>query len=180
LPAAKPADPVPDFYAAYPDEQLVNTILLGWGYNFYRAENQLRADDLMIRARVGELLCAARASIETAESAYRRAHLPPPSRANPRQDPDAIRHAQALEETARRIGALEGQIRALPVPETDHMTQRVRNERETLTRLLHADYAMVATATHLRALAEHGDDTTECLNALGNAISARREILSVK
>ncbi len=171
---------MPDFYAAYPDEKLVTNLLLGWGYNFYRAENQLRADDLMIRARVGELLCAARASIEATESAYRRTHLPPPSRANPRQDPEAIRHAQALEEAARRIGALEGQIRALPVPETDHMTERLRNERDTLTRLLQADHAMVASAAHIRSLADSQEDTTDAANALQQAISARREILSIK
>ena len=171
---------MPDFYAAYPDEQLVNNLLLGWGYNFYRAENQLRADDLMIRARVGELLCAARASIEAAESAYRRTHLPPPSRANPRQDPDAMRHAQALEETARRLGVLEGQIRALPVPETDRMTQRLRSERETLAQLLQVDYAMVATAAHIRNLAEHQEETTDALHALQQTINARRDLLSIK
>ena len=68
------------FYDAGELKQVAINLFHGWGYNFYRSENQLRADDLMIRAKVGWLLGLARASVERAESAYRREFLPPPSR----------------------------------------------------------------------------------------------------
>ncbi len=172
------------FYDAYADEKLAITLFNGWGYNFYRAENQLRADDLMVRAHVGEMLGAARAGVEAAEAAFRRAHLPPPSRAHPRPDPEAVLHARALETLGARIGALEGQIRALPVPEADRMTQRLRDERATLEALLQADRAMVAGAARLRALLADGppesDESVELtLSGLKQAIQARRDLLDV-
>ena len=33
-----------------PIAQTASLLFYGWGYNFYRVENQLRADDLLIRA----------------------------------------------------------------------------------------------------------------------------------
>jgi len=42
-----------DFYNLDAVEQIGVNLFYGWGYNFYRLENQLRADDLTIRAKVG-------------------------------------------------------------------------------------------------------------------------------
>ncbi len=172
------------FYDAYADEKLVINLFNGWGYNFYRAENQLRADDLMVRARVCEMLGAARAGVAAAEAAFRRAHLPPPSRERPRPDPASVLRARALEALGASIGALEGQIRALPVPEADRMTQRLRDERATLEALLAADRAMVAGAAALRTLVAEGAPETDervtgALSGLAEAIQARRDLLQV-
>ena len=57
-----------DFYAADPLEQVAITLFYGWGYNFYRVENQLRADDLLVRAKAGVLLGDARAVVDSAEA----------------------------------------------------------------------------------------------------------------
>src|SRR5271154_3553537 len=97
------------FYDLPPLEEIAVNLFHGWGYNFYRLENQLRADDLVIRSQVCSLLGAARSALDTAESAYRRAFLPPPSREKPRQDPQAIANAQTLERLSHAIGAMEGQ-----------------------------------------------------------------------
>ena len=168
------------FYDAYADEQFFNNLLSGWGYNFYRAENQLRADDLMVRARVGEMLSAARARVAAAEAAFRHEHLPPPSRERPRHDPAAVARARALEALGASIGAVEGQIRALPVPETDHMTQRLRDERETLAALLAADRAMVAGAARLADAADDDEAmVARALAELSAAVQARRDLLRV-
>ena len=70
----------PLFYDLEEIDQIAVNLFYGWGYNFYRLENQLRADDILVRGKVGWLLGLARASIEEAESVYRRAFLPPPSR----------------------------------------------------------------------------------------------------
>ena len=180
------------FYDADELEQVALNLFYGWGYNFYRAENQLRADDLLVRARACELLAAARAALEACEAAYRREALPPPSRERPRPDPEAMRRAQALEQLGRELGAVEGRIRSLPVPETDRMTQRYRNEAQTLARLVDADQRLVGHAEALRAalheaqtgagaawLLDHLAALRERVAALEDAVRARSEILAI-
>ena len=143
-----------DFYDAGPLKQVAVNLFYGWGYNFYRAENQLRADDQLIRAKAAALLGQARASLAEAEAAYRREALPPPSRAHPYPDPAAVAGAQALERMGREVDALAGRLHALPVPENDRMTQRYRNEAETLVRLGECDEQLIGQAELLRAAVE--------------------------
>jgi hypothetical protein len=42
-----------DFYDVDELEKTAVNLFYGWGYNFYRLENQLRADDLTVRAKSG-------------------------------------------------------------------------------------------------------------------------------
>jgi hypothetical protein len=167
---------------------LAVNLFQGWGYNFYRKENLLRADDLMLRARVSELLIAAKMSVAAAEKTYRREFLPAPTREKPRPDAAALRDAQTLERLAASIGGLEGHIRALPVPEPDRMTAHLRREAETLSRLLEADQAMVGHAEFLRSLLvaagaawilEHAADLAAQIGAIEAAIQSRRDVLSL-
>jgi hypothetical protein len=178
--------PQSGFYDAGAIKQIAINLFYGWGYNFYREENQLRADDLMVRAKVGWLLGAARASVETAESAYRREFLLPPTREKPRPDPAAMAGSQALEALSRAIGALEGQIRAQPVPENDRMMQRYREEAATLQKLIESDQLLVGRADLLRTLldlksgtwiAENAGAINEGLWAIGEALRQRQTIL---
>ncbi len=141
---------MPPFYAAGPVAQVAINLFYGWGYNFYRLENQLRADDLMIREKAGFLLGQSRAMLEAEQSAYRRTHLPAPSRAQPLPPPEAVEAARALEDLSISIGTLEGTIRALPVPETDRMTQRYRQEAPTLAALAACDQRLIGLAGALR------------------------------
>ena len=140
------------FYDVGPLGEVAINLFHGWGYNFYRAENQLRADDQLIRARACALLGQARAALETAEVAYRRTHLPPPTRAQPFPDAQAVAGAQALERLSRAIGAVEGQMRHQPVPENDRMTQRYRSEAATLEALGEWDKLLIGQAELLRAM----------------------------
>ncbi len=133
-------------------EQVAIDLFYGWGYAFYRDENRLRADDLLVRHKAGGLLGDARASVEAAESVYRRASLPPPSRAKPRPDPAAIEGARTIERLSRDIGALEGQIRALPLPEPDRMSGWLRDEAAILSMLRDHDLRLVSRAQYLREL----------------------------
>ena len=146
------------FYDEGPLRHAAINLFYGWGYNFYRQENQLRADDQLVRAKVSWLLGRARAAVEQAESEWRREKLPPPSRAKPFPDPDAVAGAQALERLAREIGALKGRIEALPVPENDRMTQRYRQEAATLEALGQRDALLVGQADLLCAMAEGGGE----------------------
>jgi hypothetical protein len=138
------------FYDVGELDQIAINLFYGWGYNFYRLENQLRADDLMVREKACWLLGVSRAMIEAAQSAYRRKYLPPPSRAKPLPDAGAVASAQSLEALSAGIGQLEGTIRTLPVPENDRMTQRYRQEAETLMKLGACDRRLVGLAETLR------------------------------
>ena len=166
---------------------LAVNLFQGWGYNFYRAENLLRADDLMVRARVSELLIAAKVSVQAAETAYRRDHLPAPTREKPRPDAAALRDAQTLERLAASIGGLEGHIRALPVPEPDRMTLHLRREVAILQLLLEADQAMAGHAEFLRSLLvsagagwilENAAALASQIAAIEAAIQSRRDVLA--
>jgi hypothetical protein len=175
------------FYDAGAVRQTAINLFYGWGYNFYKKENQLRADDLMVRAKVSALLSSARASVEAAEQAYRYEFLPPPSREKPRPAQEAVRSAQVLESLARALGAVEGQIRALPAPENDRMTQRFHREAPTLGLLLQADEAMAGHAEYLRSLLasataawilENAPALRNQIAAIETAVQSRRDILA--
>nr|WP_294520033.1 hypothetical protein [uncultured Rhodopila sp.] len=145
------------FYDASGLDRVAINLFYGWGYNFYRQENQLRADDLLIREKAGFLLGQSRAMLEAEQSAYRRTRLPPPTRAQPLPPPEAIEAARALEDLSTAIGSLEGTIRALPVPEADRMTQRYRQEAETLAMLAACDQRLIGLAEGLRATLDGRD-----------------------
>jgi len=135
-----------------PVRQTVAMLFYGWGYNWYRRENRLRADDLLIRSKVSDYLAEARASLASLESAYRARHLPPPTRANPLPDPAAVAQAKSLREAWEAIGAVETQVRTAPVPETDKVWQRYRAEKEVLERLALVDAALVDAAVSLAGM----------------------------
>ena len=172
----------PGFTDAEGLERVAITLFYGWGYNFYRLENLLRADDLLVRQKTGGLLAEARASVEAAESAYRRVALPPPSRAKPRPDAAAVAAAQTLERLSHDIGALEGRVRAQPVPETDRMSQWYRDEAETLLRLRDHDLGLVSRAESLRAFVAGRDGAWLIENArlVGEMLAQIAETLRMR
>jgi hypothetical protein len=143
---------VPGFYDAGPLQQIAINLFHGWGYNFYRVENQLRADDQLIRTKAAWLLGLAAASLSAAESDYRREFLPAPSRAKPFPDPTAVATAQRLERTAREICAIEAALHQLPTPENDRMTQRYRQEAPALQTLINYDQLLIGQCDLLRSL----------------------------
>ncbi|HWB58297.1 MAG TPA: hypothetical protein VG733_02350 [Chthoniobacteraceae bacterium] len=174
------------FYRTGPLQEVAVNLFYGWGYNFYRKENQLRADNLLIREKVGTLLGSAHKSVETAESDYRRENLPQLSREKPRHDPAAIAGAQMLERLSHSIGALQGLITAQPVPENDRMTQRHRQEAETLQRLTESDQQLAGQAELLRSMLdgkngawmiENNSSLQEGVNAIGETLRARQMLL---
>ena len=155
---------MPGFYEQGSLGEIAINLFHGWGYNFYREENLLRADDQMIRAKACSLLGQARAGVEAAEAGTRRAMLTP-TRANPYPDPAVVAGVQALERLSRALGALEAQVRAQPVPENDRMSQFYRSERGTLTKLGACDERLIGQAELLRAAID-GKDGTATIAAL--------------
>jgi hypothetical protein len=163
------------FYDAGLLRQVATNLFYGWGYNFYRVENQLVTDDQLVRSKAASLLGNAMASVIAAESAYRREFLPPPSRQKPFPDAAAVAAAQRLERLARAIGALEASIQEQPVPENDRMTQRYRNERATLESLMQFDERLVGQCELLRS-SVNGQDGASILNKVSELESGLEAI----
>jgi hypothetical protein len=174
------------FYDAGLLRQVATNLFYGWGYNFYRVENQLRADDQLVRSKAAGLLGIAMASVGDAETEYRRVYLPPPSRQKPFPDAAAVAAAQRLERLAQGIGALEALIQQQPVPENDRVTQRYRQEAPTLKTLIHYDEQLVGQCDLLRSMVDKQDgaailaklpDLEAGLEAIRSTLQSREAVL---
>lgn len=166
--------------------QIGLNLYMGAGYNFYRQENQLRADDQKVRTLVSELLAGAQKAVVAAEGVFRRGRIPAPTRANPWPDPLVVAEARRLEALGKAIGAVGGQVRHAPVPENDRMTQRYREERGTLLALVEKDTLLAGRAETLRAmvvgqgpdeLLSMADEIEEGLAAIAESLAARRILI---
>ncbi|HTV39660.1 MAG TPA: hypothetical protein VMF08_03720 [Candidatus Sulfotelmatobacter sp.] len=167
-----------------------NMLLNGYGYNWYRADNQARADDLLIRQKVGYFLGLATSKLLDAESAYQRKYLPPGTREQPFPPPDKVAAHRRLRDLRQEILSTEGFVRSLPVPPTDKIWQRHRQEVVTLKRLIGVDVGLIAAAKSLAdeiekvAIDQWNDDqTTERLSGIlaqfKNLVEERRALLVV-
>ena len=94
------------FYDAGALRQVATNLFYGWGYNFYRVENQLRADDQLVRSKAAWLLGIAMASVRRRDRIPARI-FPRALAGKPFPDAAAVAAAQRLERLARGIGALE-------------------------------------------------------------------------
>jgi len=141
-----------NFYDEGVLRQTAINLFHGWGYNFYRLENQLRADDQLVRSKAAWLLGQARASVQAAESAYRREFFGAPTRERPFPDAAVTASAQKLERLAAAMGTLGGRMDAQPVPENDRLTQRFRQEAATLKSLIASDELLVGQCSVLQGL----------------------------
>jgi len=121
-------------------------LLNGYGYNWYRVDNQSRADDLLIRQKAGYFLGVAASKLLEAEAAYQRKYLPPGTREQPFPPPDKVAAHRRLREFRQAVLSMEGVIRSLPAPPTDKIWQRHRQEITTLKRLTDADVGLVGGA----------------------------------
>lgn len=167
------------FYDEGTLRQTAINLFHGWGYNFYRRENQLRADDQLVRSKAEWFLGLAVASVVNAEAAYRREFIKPPSRAQPFPDGSVTAAASSLERLAQNISALKGRVQAQPVPENDRMTQRYREEADTLSALIACDEKLVGQCALLHSMldARSGSAVIDMLPDLEDGLSAIAENL---
>jgi hypothetical protein len=124
-------------------------LINGYGYNWYRLDNQMRADDLLVRSRVSEHLEAAIARLRDLEGRYRRKFLPPPTREHPDPDPVHLAAARQFRAVEDRIGEVDTRVRGAAVPPNDKVWQRHRNEIDTLEKLGECDVTMLGGAKRL-------------------------------
>lgn len=124
-------------------------LINGYGYNWYRLDNQMRADDLLVRARVSEHLAGAVARLRDLEGRYRRKFLPPPTRERPDPDPAHLAAARQFRAVEDRIGEVDTRIRGAAVPTNDRIWQRHRDEIDTLVKLGDCDVLLLGGAKQL-------------------------------
>jgi uncharacterized protein YjiS (DUF1127 family) len=165
-------------------------LLNGYGYNWYRTDNQARADDLLVRQKAGYFLNLAASKLLEAETAYQRKYLPPGTREQPFPPPDKVAAHRRLRELRQAILSTEGAVRSLPVPPTDKIWQRHRQEVATLKRLTNADVGLVGASKQLADecekitvdqwnQSETADKLQGLLDQFKSLIEQRRELLLV-
>jgi hypothetical protein len=165
-------------------------LLNGYGYNWYRLDNQMRADDLLARSRATEHLETAAARLSDLEGRYRRKYLPPPTREHPDPDPQHLATARHFRAVADQILEIDTRLRGAAVPPDDKIWLRHRSELETLQRLGKCDVLLVADAKELASLvadlpADTGLDPeieqqiAQHLARLAEELTRRDEILAV-
>jgi hypothetical protein len=143
--------------SAGPIKKTALLLFYGWGYNFYRRENQLRADDLLIRTKAGDIIAQARAHLGALEAEYRRINLPTPSREHPLPDRLKSEQARRLERCARAIERVTTAILNAPTPADDFVWLRHRAEGGLLEKLQAIDVQLVdATVEFHDRLIESG------------------------
>lgn len=163
-------------------------LLNGYGYNWYRADNQTRADDLLIRQKAGYFLGLAASKLLQVETEYQRKYLPPGTREQPFPPADKAAAHRRLRELRQTILSVEGSLRSLPTPPTDKIWQRHRLEVATLKKLTDADVGLVGAAKLLADESEkisldqwNQSETTEKLQEIvghfKSLIEERRELL---
>lgn len=164
-------------------------LLNGYGYNWYRAENRMRADDLLIRSRASEHLGNAVSHLRELEAGYRRKYLPPPTRQHPDPDPQHLASARQFRAVEARLLEVDTRLRGGAVPTDDKIWRRHRREADTLPLLCQCDAILVGAAKELEDFivglpAEVGLDTAaerqinEQLGQLTAMLARRNEILA--
>ena len=165
-------------------------LLNGYGYNWYRLDNQMRADDLLVRSRASEHLESAAAQLRDLEVRYRRKYLPPPTREHPDADPQHVAAVQHFRAVTDQIITIDTRLRGAAAPPDDKVWVRQRGELETLQRLGKCDVLLVAGAKELaRLVAELPVDVgldpvleqqiAKHLDELTGELTRRGEILAV-
>lgn len=102
---------------AGPAKRLLSNLFYGCGYNFYRFDNELLADDLLIRGKLSQLLRECRAHLSVLETAFRRQHRADTGGDYGFLSPAAVTTAQALFRAHRDLDAMETAVRNAVVPE---------------------------------------------------------------
>jgi hypothetical protein len=153
-------------------------LLNGYGYNWYRLDNQLRADDLLIRSQASAHLGKAGARLRDIETDYRKKYLPPPSREHPDADDEHLADAKRLRAARDRILVIDTKLRGGTVPSNDKIWQRYRSEEATLKRLIECDVVLVGTAKDIEAIVAAMSSDSALDDATEKALDDRLALLS--
>lgn len=130
--------------------QQLDLLMSGYGFNYYKAENRARADDLLVRQQAAGSLSQAIGALSSLHAAYRLRYLPPPSRENPFPSREELQHAADILALRDRVDRVAATIHGMSVPTQDKIWKRIRQERELLTRLLSTDFLLITHCDRVR------------------------------
>ena len=132
----------------------LDLIMNAYGYNLYEKKNRARADDQLVRERVGSFIGESAVALRNLRTEYRRRFVPPPSRDQPSTAPAHLEALAALARLQERLEGLETRVRSMSVPTADRAWDHFRNEKGLLTELLLRDYNLIGPAQQLREAAQ--------------------------
>lgn len=166
-------------------------LLLGYGFNYYRIENQLRADDLLVRQRAGTFLGQAAARLEEVAQKFQRTCMPTASREHPFPPADLMERLNTLRRVRQRVTEQGSLLQGMPTPTQDKIWQRLRNEQALLQSLLRADVALLKLAAEVeeqsRLITPEGWKSSDAgtmldaaLDRWEAAIRARQDLLLIQ
>ncbi len=170
--------------------QAVMLAYTGWGYNFYSATNKLRADDLLVRGKISELLSRSAKDIN-GFAAKLAAGVPSPTRQDPLPGRDLMPVVVQLRRLAREADALSSRMTSLTTPGRDKIWDRHRKEADTLMRLQGFDLYLGQLAFDLQSLLRDRaasdmkeetvrDDIESKLKAIQMALRDREDMLRIR
>ena len=128
-------------------ESLANRMRGLLASDVYTAKGRLRADDLLVRERVGRGLGEATARIRDLSSRWRADRVPPSTREQPLPPSEVMEPIRRAERLIRSIDELSAAVRGLPVLNQDRVWDRVR--RVGLDELLQFDWTLVGESDAL-------------------------------
>lgn len=155
-----------------PAKRLLSNLFYGCGYNFYRFEHELLADDLLIRGKLSQLVHDCRAHLCSLEVAFRREHRAQTGGDYAFLTPAAITTVQALLSAQRDLQAMEASIRSATVPESRHFHGSHREMRGTLEELVMLDGEVVLALVTLRDAVAKLDSGAAAAARMGELLRA--------
>jgi hypothetical protein len=166
-------------------------LLLGCGFNSYRIENQMRADDLLVRQKGGAWLGLAAARLEQLAEEFQRSCMPAPTRQQPYPPAGLMDRLNALRLVRQRVLDQELFIQGLSAPAQDKIWRRLRDEAALLSSLLQADAAMLREAAEVQRQVESlsaeawkspdaGNPLKATLDGWDAAVRARQDLLQIQ
>jgi hypothetical protein len=157
-----------------PAKRLLSNLFYGCGYNFYRCRRQLHADDLLIRAKLSQLLRECRVHLSSLEAAFLHKRRVLAESVYAFSDPQALLTAEALERAQRDLEAMERAVRARGVRSTDraHRANRQEHGMDTLDMLVASDGEVLLALVTLRDAVAKLKDGAAAAATMGNLLRA--------
>jgi hypothetical protein len=120
------------------------------GFDFYAHRERVGQDDLLVRNTVAEDLEACRQALRQARTLWAHAPELTPTRERPTPDPQAMEALRQVERLEREAEELATLVRTAPLPPTDRLWRRLRDDQALLELVLAHDWDMVSSGRTAR------------------------------
>lgn len=156
---------------AGPGRRLLSNLFYGCGYNFYRCDHELPADDLLIRGKLSQLLRDSRAHLVSLHAGFLRKYLPP-GRDRAQANPWAVAIEMTLECAQRELQAMEMTVITAEAPEVGRIPRHDREEGGALVKLVARDGEVLLALVTLRDAIARFDSGAAAAVGIGSLLAA--------